>query len=89
MEEDKEKKEKKEKMKIFKEKILGRLKKDIALYEHEIEGYELRIQNMLLEDHDKYELKKLNEFLEETKNVLKASKKKLKLHEDEYLVIMD
>ena len=85
MEDDKEKKEK---MKIFKEKILSRLKKDIKLYEYEIEGYELKIQNMLLEDHDKYELKKLNEFLEETRNVLKATKEKLKLYEDEYLVIM-
>ena len=81
-------KEQKEKIKSNKEKIIGRLKKDCHYYEEEIIKYESKIHDLIINDYDPLELKKLKEFLEESQNAIKDVKAKIKLHEEEYIVLL-
>ena len=81
-------KEKKEKIIANKEKIIGRLNKDITFYEDQVTTYESKIHDLILTDYDHLKLKKLKEFLEESQNALKDVKAKIKLHEEEYIVLL-
>lgn len=81
-------KEKKEKIIANKKKIIGRLKKDCLYYEEEISKYESKIHDLIITDYDPLDLKKLKEFLEESQNAIKDVKAKIKLHEEEYIVLL-